>query len=43
MSASIVTFGIYKRDNFIEHVSSDLLADLKYEQRSDYSYSNNWY
>ena len=43
MSASIVPFGLYKSYNFTVHVSSDLLADLKYEQRSDYSYSNNWY
>lgn len=44
MSANIVPFGIYKSYNFIIQVSSDIFADaLKYEQRSDYSYDNQWY
>lgn len=43
MSANIVPFGLYKSYNFTVQVSSELLSDLKYEQRSDYSYSNNWY
>lgn len=43
MTANIVPFGPYKSYNFVVQVSSELLQDLKYEQRSDYSYSNNWY
>ena len=43
MSANIVPFGPYKSYNFLVQVSSDMLADLKYEQSSDYSYYQEWY
>lgn len=43
MSANIVPFGPYKSYNFLVCVSSDMLADLKYEQNSDYSFYQNWY
>lgn len=43
MSANIVPFGPYKSYNFLVQVSSDMLADLKYEQSSDYSYYQDWY
>lgn len=44
MSANIVPFGPYKSYNFLIQVSSEIFADaLKYEQRSDYSYNNQWY
>lgn len=43
MSANIVPFGPYKTYNFMVNVSSSLLSDLKYEQRSDYTAPINWY
>ncbi|MDR1679870.1 MAG: LPS-assembly protein LptD [Prevotellaceae bacterium] len=43
MTANVVPFGPYQSYNFLIQVSSSLLADLKYEKRSDYSPTTNWY
>lgn len=44
MSASIVPFGTYKSYNFHIGVNSSMLADLKYDKRSEYGVNNiTWY
>lgn len=44
MTANIVPLGPYKTYNFLVHVNSSLLSDLKYEKQSDYSTAPiNWY
>lgn len=43
MSANIVPYGPYKSYNFIVHVNSSMLSDIKYEKRSDYTTPTDWY
>lgn len=43
MSASVVPFGVYKSYTFTIQVAASMLSDMKYEKRSDYSNTIEWY